>query len=98
MVCGLWPRNVPARSTAEMNREAAAETGVHVDPRASVDRLLRDLRSSRRGLTARAAVRRQVVYGPNALTRRGGRRWPRQILGQLTQPLALLLWLAAVLS
>ncbi|MFQ6155679.1 cation-translocating P-type ATPase [Micrococcus luteus] len=81
-----------------MNREAAAETGVHVDPRASVDRLLRDLRSSRRGLTAREAVRRQVVYGPNALTRRGGRRWPRQILGQLTQPLALLLWLAAVLS
>ncbi|AMM30799.1 ATPase, P-type, HAD superfamily, subfamily IC family protein [Sinomonas atrocyanea] len=80
-----------------MDRETA-ETEVRVDPRSSVDRLLRDLRSSRRGLTAREAARRQVVYGPNALTRRGGHRWPRQILGQLTQPLALLLWLAAVLS
>ncbi|UUL77905.1 HAD-IC family P-type ATPase [Pseudarthrobacter sp. Fe7] len=49
-------------------------------------------------MTVREAARRQVVYGPNILTRRGRRRWPRQILRQLTQPLALLLWLAAVLA
>ncbi|MDQ4491319.1 cation-transporting P-type ATPase [Sinomonas sp. ASV486] len=83
-----------------MNHRATTEpeAAQHVDPRSSVDRLLRDLRSSRRGLTGRESARRQVVYGPNMLTRKGGRRWPRQILGQLTQPLALLLWLAAVLS
>ncbi|GGH92029.1 magnesium-transporting ATPase [Arthrobacter liuii] len=49
-------------------------------------------------MTDREAARRQVVYGPNMLIRRGRRRWPRQILRQLTQPLALLLWLAAVLA
>ncbi|MGW2671786.1 cation-transporting P-type ATPase [Streptomyces sp. NPDC001272] len=38
--------------------------------------LLRDLRSTREGLTAREAARQLVHYGPNMLRRRGGRRWP----------------------
>ena len=61
-------------------------------------RLLRDLRTSEQGLSSREAVRRLVQYGPNVLTRRGHVRWPREIARQLTHPLALLLWLAAVLS
>ncbi|MEA5153502.1 cation-transporting P-type ATPase [Raineyella sp.] len=82
-----------------MEREQPPSPGAdQVDPRCSVDRLLRDLRSSRRGLTGREAERRQVVYGPNVLARRGGREWPRQVLRQLAQPLALLLWVAAALS
>jgi magnesium-transporting ATPase (P-type) len=32
------------------------------------------------------------------LTRRGGRRWPRELLDQFTQPLAILLAVAAVLA
>jgi calcium-translocating P-type ATPase len=68
------------------------------DPREPIDRVLRDLRTTRRGLTSREAVRRLTVYGANELTRRGGADWPAEILKQLTHPLALLLWLAAVLA
>ena len=61
-------------------------------------RLLRDLRTSGHGLSSREAQRRLVQYGPNVLTRRRQVRWTREIARQLTHPLALLLWLAAVLS
>ncbi len=60
--------------------------------------LLRDLDTTLRGLSAREAERRLVQYGPNALRRRGGAQWPRELGRQLTHPLALLLWLAAGLS
>ncbi|WP_205759898.1 HAD-IC family P-type ATPase [Arthrobacter sp. PAMC25564] len=49
-------------------------------------------------MSEREAARRLVVYGPNEITRRGGLQWPRQIVRQLVHPLALLLWLAALLS
>jgi len=62
------------------------------------DRLLRDLQTTRHGLSSREAARRLVQYGPNVLQRRGGVRWPWEIARQLTHPLALLLWVAAVLS
>ena len=60
--------------------------------------LLHDLDTTTRGLTGREADRRLVQYGPNALRRRGGVQWPRELARQLTHPLALLLWLAAGLS
>jgi len=60
--------------------------------------LLRDLDTTPRGLSGREADRRLVQYGPNALRRRGGVQWPRELARQLTHPLALLLWLAAGLS
>jgi len=60
--------------------------------------LLRDLGTTPRGLSAREAERRLVQYGPNALRRRSGAQWPRELGRQLTHPLALLLWLAAGLS
>ena len=60
--------------------------------------LYRDLRTSPRGLSGREAARRLVSFGPNELTRRGGRRWPGNWLAQFTHPLALLLAAAAVLG
>jgi magnesium-transporting ATPase (P-type) len=68
------------------------------DPREPIDRVLRDLRASRRGLTSSEATRRLTVYGANELTRRGRVSWPGEVLRQLTHPLALLLWLAAALA
>jgi calcium-translocating P-type ATPase len=68
------------------------------DPEERVDLLLRDLRTSRRGLSQREAERRLLTHGRNELERRGGRRWPAQLARQLTHPLALLLWGAAGLA
>src|SRR5271165_3117904 len=69
-----------------------------VEPTERVDVLMRDLRASPRGLSEAEAQRRLIQYGPNELTRRGGRKWPGELARQLTHPLALLLWLAAALS
>ncbi|MGN6371921.1 MAG: cation-translocating P-type ATPase [Solirubrobacteraceae bacterium] len=69
-----------------------------LDAEETVELLLRDLRSSREGLTMREAQRRLVQYGANELSRRGRPRWPAEIARQLTHPLALLLWVAALLS
>ena len=44
------------------------------------------------------AARRLLIYGPNVLTRRGGRRWFRSLVAQFTHPLALLLAVAAALA
>ena len=68
------------------------------DPREPLTTLFRDLRSSIDGLSVREAERRLVVHGPNELTRRGGRRWPRQLAAQFTHPLAVLLAAAAALA
>jgi calcium-translocating P-type ATPase len=69
-----------------------------VDPEADVTRLLRDLRTRRTGLSDREAARRLQAVGPNELVRRGGRTWPRELIRQVVHPLALLLWLAAVMA
>ncbi|WP_227999613.1 cation-translocating P-type ATPase [Nocardia australiensis] len=76
----------------------AADLPGRVEPTEPIDLLLRDLRSSRRGLSTREAQRRLIHAGPNALRRRGTRQWPRQLLRQFTHPLALLLWAAAILA
>ncbi len=72
--------------------------GSTLDPNERIDLLLRDLRASRGGLSAREAERRLLAQGPNELRRRGGRRWPRELAHQFTHPLALLLWGAAGLA
>ncbi len=69
-----------------------------LDPNERIELLLRDLRASRGGLSEREAERRLLVHGPNALERRGGRVWPRELARQFTHPLALLLWGAAALA
>jgi magnesium-transporting ATPase (P-type) len=66
-----------------------------LDPEETADLLLRDLRSSPKGLSGTEAKRRLLQYGPNELQRRRGREWPRALVRQLTHPLALLLWVAA---
>lgn len=81
-----------------MSEAVADSESDAVNPRESVERMFRDLRSDRQGLSAREAERRSVVHGSNELQRRRGREWPGEILGQLTHPLALLLWVAAGLA
>jgi len=68
------------------------------DPLEPLAQLFRDLRSSRAGLSGREASRRLEVSGPNVLSRRGGRRWPGELARQFSQPLAVLLAVAAVLA
>ncbi|MGV1008933.1 MAG: cation-translocating P-type ATPase [Dermatophilaceae bacterium] len=69
-----------------------------VDPEESIERLLRDLRSRRDGLSQREADRRLVVAGPNELVRAPSRGWLWELGRQLVHPLALLLWLAAAFA
>jgi calcium-translocating P-type ATPase len=83
-----------------VSSEAGAQVpfGSAVDPEERLELLLRDLRTSRDGLTEREAQRRLVQFGPNLLERRPGRHWTGELVHQLTHPLALLLWAAAGLA
>jgi calcium-translocating P-type ATPase len=83
---------------ADTADRGSTEPSVELDATESVELLLRDLRSSRTGLSTSEAQRRLLQYGPNELRRRGGLKWPGELARQLTHPLALLLWLAAALS
>jgi len=86
------------RSAAEVRSQHEEWVGLPgLNPEEAAKLLLRDLRSSRQGLSSVEAQRRLSQYGPNELRRRGGRRWPRELARQFTHPLALLLWIAALL-
>src|SRR5512135_374118 len=69
-----------------------------LDVEEAVDVLLRDLRTSREGLSSAEAQRRALQYGRNELRRHEGKGWISKVVDQLTQPLALLLWVAAALE
>jgi calcium-translocating P-type ATPase len=89
------------QTSAAMRGDAAGPGGGQagtIDATEPLERLLRDLRTSRSGLSGREAARRLVAYGPNALHRRGGRHVWRELGRQFTHPLALLLWAAAGLA
>ncbi|HLY82360.1 MAG TPA: HAD-IC family P-type ATPase, partial [Acidimicrobiales bacterium] len=88
---------VATADTATLS-SAGPESNGNFDPREPTDRLLRDLRVRRDGLSQREAERRLVVYGPNELHRSGRRSWAKQLLRQFTHPLALLLWVASLLA
>ncbi|OHV32284.1 cation-translocating P-type ATPase [Pseudofrankia sp. EUN1h] len=90
------PGPVPPGATDRIT--AGPDPVAVTDPREPLALLLRDLRAGRGGLSEREAARRLVSAGPNELSRRRGRTWPREIARQLIHPLALLLWLAAVLA
>jgi calcium-translocating P-type ATPase len=77
---------------------APGDDHVAADPLAPLAQLFRDVRSAPAGLSVREAARRFEVFGANELTRRGRRRWPGELMRQFTQPLALLLALAAALA
>jgi calcium-translocating P-type ATPase len=86
------------RPGARVTDVVGVEPVARLDPTERLDLLLRDLRSSRSGLSVREAQRRLIHAGPNELRRRGGRTWPRELVRQFTHPLALLLWAAAGLA
>jgi calcium-translocating P-type ATPase len=94
--------NAPQADGAQAQSQSPAhrdpDERLQPDPEERVALLLRDLRATRAGLSAREAQRRFEQYGPNELSRRGGRRWPRELARQFTHPLALLLWAAALLA
>ncbi len=93
------PEHAPARPRLGRDERAkAAEQDSGLDVEEAVDVLLRDLRTSREGLSAAEAQRRAMQYGRNELQRHEGVNWPKEVWDQLTQPLALLLWIAAVLE
>jgi len=73
-----------------------ASSKVEVDPRQRADLLLRDLRGSRSGLSAREAQRRLVQFGPNEIRRRERTGHLRALAAQFIHPLASLLWAALV--
>jgi calcium-translocating P-type ATPase len=87
-----------ARGVEHADPAVAGDGAERIEPTEQVDLLMRDLRSSPLGLSEAEARRRLIQYGPNALRRRGGVKWPGELAHQLTHPLALLLWLAAALS
>ncbi|HEY7433252.1 MAG TPA: cation-transporting P-type ATPase, partial [Streptosporangiaceae bacterium] len=75
-----------------------ADTSPGIDPTEPGRRLLRDLRAAGRGLSGREAGRRREVVGPNELPRRPAEPWWRELVRQVSHPLALLLWAAGVLA
>jgi calcium-translocating P-type ATPase len=77
--------------------EAPAAQGA-IDTREPLRALFRDLRTSALGLSGREAQHRLIVFGPNELPAASGRRWPGELRKQVTQPLALVLAVAAVLA
>ncbi len=97
----LEPMRLPAPSSSPVAAHHSAQPSgeeLGLDVEESVDFLLRDLRTSRDGLSSAEAQRRALQYGPNELKRHEGVNWPKEVWAQFTQPLALLLWLAAALE
>jgi len=94
----LVPEARPLPTSPGQHLEVETDDGEQSDPQRPLAELYRDLRTSPNGLTGREASRRLLVYGSNALSQRAGRRWPQELLTQFTQPLALLLAVAAVLA
>jgi magnesium-transporting ATPase (P-type) len=77
---------------------APSGTPAEADERRGLEELFRDLRTGPEGLTGRDATRRLSTYGPNSLPPGGGPRYLRELLKQFTQPLAVLLLVAAALA
>jgi len=69
-----------------------------VDPTEPAQRLFRDMRADRHGLSSREARRRLDVVGANELPRRRAEPWWRELVRQVSHPLALLLWAAGLLA
>ncbi len=83
----------PARADS-----AVVGTDASFDPEERLDLILRHLGTGRAGLSEREARRRLEQHGPNAIERRQGPSHVRDLALQFTHPLALLLWVAAVLA
>ena len=64
----------------------------------SAKQALEELRSNQGGLTGAEAARRLVSHGPNRLARKKDKSFPARLLGQLKDPMILVLLVAAALS
>ncbi|WP_197029038.1 cation-transporting P-type ATPase [Blastococcus sp. URHD0036] len=99
----LTPEARPARALVDRHARAATrvpapQPTMEADPREPVTRLLRDLRSGEDGLSATEAARRLVTVGPNELPTIARQPWWSELIAQVVHPLALLLWVAALLA
>jgi calcium-translocating P-type ATPase len=83
---------------AAMPDELAVALADTPHPLGTEQTLFRELRSRPDGLSSREVERRLIHYGANEIVRRGGRPWWREVVTQLTHPLALLLWAASLLA
>lgn len=81
--------------TSDVTSESLNDT---VDPEETIDLLLRHLGTQAAGLSASEARRRLEQYGPNEITRQRGAGHAAALAAQFTNPLALLLWVAAGLA
>ena len=72
--------------------------GAVIDPQERIDVLLAHLGTRPDGLSSREAARRLTQFGPNEITRRATQSRLGELVRQLAHPLALLLWIAAVLT
>ena len=96
----MGPTVTPAPGNPSGNLSVDETVGpeVDIDRRGTAGVVLAHLRSGPDGLEEREVERRLVTYGRNELVQRAGRSRVRELLHQLTHPLALLLWVAAVLA
>ncbi|HTU95203.1 MAG TPA: HAD-IC family P-type ATPase, partial [Solirubrobacteraceae bacterium] len=69
-----------------------------VDPQERVDALFAHLGTRAEGLSSRETARRLTQYGPNAISRGAEVNRLAELVRQFVHPLALLLWIAAVLA
>lgn len=87
-----------AGSRATRHRTAASTEALPFDPSEPLPRLRRELATGPDGLSGREAARRLAIHGPNEVRRKVRSPFPRELVGQLIHPLALLLWAAALLA
>jgi magnesium-transporting ATPase (P-type) len=92
------PHLIPTRAAARANNGVAYVGAPDIDPQDRIDSLLAHLGARTEGLTEREAQRRLDQFGPNEITRTQKSSRLRELARQLAHPLALLLWVAAVLS
>ena len=92
------PHLIPTRATVRAGNGVAHAAAPEVDPQDRIDSLLAHLGTRTEGLTGREAQRRLDQFGPNEITRTQKSSRLRELARQLAHPLALLLWVAAVLS
>ena len=90
-------RGVPPGDPGPRETVTEADLG-GLSPLGPSEMLMRQLRTTARGLSEAAAAQRLRQFGPNELSKRAGPPWWRAVLAQFSHPLALLLELAAVLA
>ncbi|MFE1381760.1 cation-translocating P-type ATPase [Streptomyces sp. NPDC058740] len=92
------PMNDRTGGAAAERQAERPDAGLPLDPEEPLPRLRRELATGPDGLSAREAARRLAVHGPNEVRRKARSSLPRELVGQLAHPLALLLWAAAALA